>query len=123
MSSYNPLKECPPSPNCVCTIDTNAKKKMKPLSFSGSVEEAKTELKKMLDSMKRTTLLEEREDYLHFKFKTFWGGFNDDVELYLDENAKEIHFRSASRVGYSDLGANRRRMEKIGKRWRKLLKA
>ncbi len=121
MSSYNPLKECPPSPNCVCTIDSNPKKKMEPLAFKGSTAESITAMKKMIDNMKRTTLLEEREDYLHYKFKTFWGGFNDDVEMYFDEAAKQIHFRSASRVGYSDLGANRRRMEKIAKYWRKVV--
>ena len=32
-----------------------------------------------------------------------------------DDNAKTIHFRSASRIGYSDLGVNRRRMEEIRK--------
>ncbi|MFK7808862.1 MAG: DUF1499 domain-containing protein [Saprospiraceae bacterium] len=120
MSSYNPLKVCPPSPNCVCTIDTDPKKKMETLSFAGSAEEAKTKMKAMILDMKRTTLLEEREDYLHFQFKTFWGGFKDDVEFYFDESGKAIHFRSASRVGYSDLGANERRMKKVGKAWRKL---
>jgi len=117
MSNYNPLKECPPSPNCVCTIDTDDKKKMAPLSFSGTAEEAQATMKKMIEGMKRTTLLAEREHYLHFQFKTFWGGFKDDVEFYFDEASKNIHFRSASRVGYSDLGANKRRMKTIKKRW------
>ena len=41
--------------------------------------------------------------------------FIDDVDFLLDEKEGVIHFRSASRVGYSDLGANRKRMERIRK--------
>jgi len=37
----------------------------------------------------------------------------DDVELRLDENKQLIHVRSASRVGHSDLGANRKRVARI----------
>jgi uncharacterized protein (DUF1499 family) len=39
--------------------------------------------------------------------------FVDDVEFYIDERANLIHFRSASRLGYSDMGVNRKRMETI----------
>jgi uncharacterized protein (DUF1499 family) len=120
MIIYNPLKVCPPSPNCVCTIDSHPKKYMPPLSFSTTAAEAQEALKKMILGMSRTRLLDERVCYLHFEFKTFWGGFKDDVEFYFDEESKEIHFRSASRVGYSDLGANRRRMNRIDKKWKGL---
>lgn len=114
----NPLKVCPESPNCVCTIDSNAKKKMTPLTFKGTAKEAQTAMKEMIDKMPRTKLLEEKENYLHFEFKTFWGGFKDDIEFYFDAPANKIEFRSASRVGYSDLGANKRRMEKVSKLWK-----
>ena len=40
-------------------------------------------------------------------------GFVDDVEFFLDENANVIHVRSASRLGNSDLGTNRKRVEAI----------
>jgi uncharacterized protein (DUF1499 family) len=40
-------------------------------------------------------------------------GFVDDVEFYVDGSQKVIHLRSASRVGYWDLGVNRKRMESI----------
>ena len=120
MIIYNPLKVCPSSPNCVCTIDSHPKKYMAPLSFSTTAAEAQEAMKKMILSRPRTRLLDERACYLHFEFKTFWGGFKDDVEFYFEEENKQIHFRSASRVGYSDLGANRRRMNSIGKRWKGL---
>jgi uncharacterized protein (DUF1499 family) len=40
-------------------------------------------------------------------------GFVDDVEFYLDETSQVIHVRSASRLGQSDLGVNRQRIEAI----------
>ena len=43
----------------------------------------------------------------------------DDVEFYINEKNKIIHFRSASRIGYSDLGVNRKRMEEIVKMFKK----
>ena len=39
--------------------------------------------------------------------------FTDDVVFGLDADAKMLHFKSASRIGHSDLGANRKRMESI----------
>jgi uncharacterized protein (DUF1499 family) len=39
--------------------------------------------------------------------------FVDDVEFVFDDESKTIHFRSASRTGYGDLGVNRRRMEQV----------
>ena len=113
------LQPCPNSPNCVCTTDPNPKKRMKPLAFSGTLESAKSAMITMIGQMKRTRLLEDKGAYLHFEFRTALGSFKDDVELLFDEEKKLIHFRSASRVGYSDFGANRRRMKKLGKKWRK----
>jgi len=40
-------------------------------------------------------------------------GFVDDVEFLLDEKAGVIHVRSASRLGRSDFGVNRDRVETI----------
>ena len=44
-------------------------------------------------------------------------GFVDDVEFYFDDCKKTIHVKSASRTGFYDLGVNRRRVEKIRKRF------
>ena len=120
LSQMSRLKKCPSSPNCVCTIDAEvSKKKMDALSYSGSMSDAKTAVKEMIDAMKNTQLQAEEADYLHFTFKTSLGGFIDDVEFEFDDANKKINFRSASRVGYSDMGANKRRMKKVGKAWAK----
>ena len=51
------------------------------------------------------------ENYLHATASSKIFGFVDDVEFYYD--GSELHYRSASRVGRSDLGANAERMRKI----------
>lgn len=52
-------------------------------------------------------------DVAHPRQVTTAMGFVDDVEFYLDEDTKVIHVRSASRLGQSDLGVNRKRIETI----------
>lgn len=111
------LKPCPESPNCVSTQTSQEQKKMEPLRYVGDMEAAKRQLREVVGEMARTTLLEESNDYLHFSFTTLPIPFKDDVEFIFDDAAKLIHFRSSSRVGYSDMGVNARRMKKISRRW------
>jgi uncharacterized protein (DUF1499 family) len=40
-------------------------------------------------------------------------GFVDDLEFYFPREESVIHLRSAARLGESDLGVNRRRLEQI----------
>ena len=63
--------------------------------------------------MERTTIIEETNDYLYAEFKTPLMGYVDDVEFYLDNSENVVHVRSASRLGKSDLGLNRKRVEEI----------
>ena len=58
-------------------------------------------------------MLEDSGPYIRATFTTFLFRFTDDVEFLFDDEKKLIHMRSASRVGYSDLGTNRRRCEAI----------
>lgn len=111
------LKKCPSSPNCVCTQATRKRKRMKPLSFSNSVTAAYVKLKNQMSIYPNATIVSENGTYIHYEFKTKVGKFVDDVEFLFDEKTKQIHFRSASRKGWSDMGANKRRMKKIRKDW------
>ncbi|MFC1747615.1 DUF1499 domain-containing protein [Pseudomonadota bacterium] len=56
---------------------------------------------------------EQNDDYLWVTFKTGWMGFVDDMELSLDTQNNVIHVRSASRVGRSDFGVNRKRVAQL----------
>jgi uncharacterized protein (DUF1499 family) len=103
---------CPSTPNCTSTQSTDEKHKMKPLSYSTN-EEAKTKIKEIIGTFKRTKLITEEDNYLHFEFRTATFKFVDDVEFYFDDSAKLIHFRSAAQKGYSDMGVNKKRMKKV----------
>lgn len=107
------LAPCPSSPNCVSTQSTDDAKKMSPLPFKGTMKETKDKIIDIVKGYSGTTIVEEREDYLHTTFKTKLLKFTDDVEFYFDEDEQVVHFRSASRMGYSDLGKNKSRMNEI----------
>lgn len=111
------LKECPASPNCVATQTRQADKQRPALVFSGSVEQARIQLKTLIGSLPRTHLVSEEPAYLHYTFTTRPLPFLDDVEFLFDAANGLIHYRSASRIGYTDLGVNSRRMQKIATLW------
>ncbi|MEM6396679.1 MAG: DUF1499 domain-containing protein [Bacteroidota bacterium] len=114
------LKACPSSPNCVSTQTNQPKKRMPALTFESSAEEAQEQLKAMIADMPRTKLLTEEPGYLHYAFTTWPIPFVDDVEFLFAPDEQQIHFRSASRVGHSDLGVNTNRMKKISAKWSSL---
>jgi len=63
--------------------------------------------------MEGTTIVEETGDYLYVEFKSKLMGYVDDVEFYKDDANNAVQVRSASRLGKSDLGVNRKRVEEI----------
>ncbi len=113
------LAPCPESPNCVSTQTDQPEKKMEPLKFSGSAGKAREKIVAVLESLPRTRLVEESENYLHFEVRSFLMRYVDDVEFLIDPQKEQIDFRSASRMGYSDLGVNRARMETVSELFQK----
>lgn len=109
------LSPCPGSPNCVSTQAAGDKHRIDPIRYTGTKEQAKHILVQVISSMKRATIITDEGDYIHAEFTSLIFRFVDDVEFSFDHKNKLIHFRSASRLGYSDLGANRKRMEEIRK--------
>jgi uncharacterized protein (DUF1499 family) len=107
------LAPCPKSPNCVSTQSTDDKHRIDPLVYTGPIEDARHRLLEIVRLTPRTSLVTREEDYLHVEYRSRLFGFVDDVEFWFDDENKVIHFRSASRKGYSDLGVNRKRMEQI----------
>ncbi|MEW4490255.1 DUF1499 domain-containing protein [Thalassoglobus sp. JC818] len=114
------LAPAPDSPNCVLTQTDSDEHKMSPWEYSGTAAEAKSNLVTILEELPRTKIVESTETYIHAEVKSFLFRFVDDVEFLIDEEAKLIHFRSASRVGRSDLGVNRKRMEGLRDRFLRL---
>jgi uncharacterized protein (DUF1499 family) len=112
----NELAPCPESPNCVSSQAHDEKHYIEPINFAGTQQEAHDRLLQILESEKRTKMLTVQENYIRVEFTSVLFRFVDDVEFYFPEEQAEetvIHIRSASRVGYSDLGANRKRIERI----------
>ncbi len=107
------LAVCPASPNCVSTQAEDANHRMEPIPFIGSADDAMQRIKDLVATMPRTKIVTVDGNYLHVEFRSAFFRFVDDVEFLIDPKEQVIHFRSASRVGYSDMGVNRRRMERI----------
>jgi len=108
------LVPCPASPNCVSTQTDSQTHKMAPVSWPEDRGEALARIKEVVrDSFSRAKLIDQSPGYLRYEFRSLIFQFVDDVEFYVDQGARLIHFRSASRVGHSDLGANKSRMQKI----------
>jgi uncharacterized protein (DUF1499 family) len=107
------LASCPGTPNCVNSSSQDATHKIEPLAYNSTPAEAIANLKTVIQNMERTTIITESDNYLYAEFKSKLMGFVDDVEFLIDNSAKVIHVRSASRLGESDLGVNRKRIETI----------
>ena len=110
------LAACPKSPNCVCSQASDSGKRMPAIMFSVTDDRlATTERIKAViaEHFSQATLVTEKDDYLHYEFTSLIFRFVDDVEFLIDADQQQIDFRSASRVGHSDLGANAKRMRKI----------
>jgi uncharacterized protein (DUF1499 family) len=114
----NRLAPCPSTPNCVSSQSSDREHAIEPLSFRGTVSEAHAELRKIILNMKRSRIITDTDNYIHAEFTSAIFRFVDDAEFQFDEKAKVIHLRSAARIGSSDLGVNRKRIEEIRKRWK-----
>jgi uncharacterized protein (DUF1499 family) len=111
------LAACPESPNCVSSHMTDETHRIDPLPYAGSGADALARLSAIVRSLPRTTIVTEKSDYLHAECTSRIFRFVDDVEFLADDRAKVIHVRSASRLGSSDLGVNRKRIELIRSLW------
>lgn len=102
------LTPCPDSPNCVSSFSDSERHAIEPLQADLSA------IRSLIGELNNADVVEyDGENYLRAEFTTRIIGFVDDVEFLHDPEANVTHVRSASRVGYSDLGANRQRIERL----------
>ncbi len=112
------LLPCPDRPNCVSSqAPTDPTHFVQPLAYSTSPEEAVERLREIVAAMPRAKLVEQRSGYLHFTVTSALFRFVDDVEFLAEDGTGKIQMRSKSRLGYSDLGVNRKRIEEIRSRF------
>ena len=100
-------------PNCVSTLNTEDGFKANPIAFSGDAGSALAKLKAAIKTEPNAEVVFENAQQIDVTFKTALFGFRDDASFALNLPANQIEFRSQSRVGYSDLGVNGKRMERI----------
>ena len=110
------LRDCPNRPNCVSTLATRTWQRAEPLRFDCPTQRAIDIVATVMSSLPRTRVIERDDNYLHATCTSRWLRFVDDVEFIADPTQNCLHFRSASRLGYSDLGVNRRRMTLVSQR-------
>jgi uncharacterized protein (DUF1499 family) len=108
------LAPCPRSPNCVVSQgNADAEHSIAPLAYEGDPAIAWDRLQAVVQALPRTAIIEATDTYLYAEFTSRWMGYVDDVEFYLQPEASQIQVRSASRLGESDLGVNRQRIETL----------
>ncbi|MSQ53616.1 MAG: DUF1499 domain-containing protein [Betaproteobacteria bacterium] len=113
------LAACPDKPNCVSSHaePMDAGHYIAPLAISGGAVFAWQALLAVVRECERCAIIDEKPGYLHAEFTSGLMGYVDDAEFLLDEKASSIEVRSASRLGSSDFGVNRKRVEAIRAAW------
>ncbi|MDT8317479.1 MAG: DUF1499 domain-containing protein [bacterium] len=111
--SQGAFAPCPSSPNCVSSDAGDRRHHIAPFLLALPPEKAWPEARELISGMTRSQIVTETADYLHVECRSFLFGFVDDLELHLRPAEGLIAVRSASRLGYSDLGLNRRRIEDL----------
>lgn len=111
------LAPCPDTPNCVSTEADDPARRMEPIPFQGPPAAAVGRLVEVVEEMPGGRVVRRDGDWIRARFTSRLFGFVDDVDLVVDAGAGVVRFRSASRAGYWDLGANRRRMNRLRARF------
>lgn len=107
------LSPCPDSPNCVSSQSADKAHYIEPLTYRGTLTEARKALLSVIAQWPNTEIVQATDHYVRAEFTSRFFGFVDDVEFCMDDDLHAIHVRSSSRVGYYDFGVNRRRMERL----------
>ncbi|MBL4570808.1 MAG: DUF1499 domain-containing protein [Alcanivorax sp.] len=112
MSNTHLLAPCPDSPNCVSSLATDEERRVAPLQVAETRGASMARLQALLRQLPRVEFDVVGQSRIQARFSSRLLRFVDDVTFYVREDGV-VEVRSASRVGYWDLGANRRRVESL----------
>lgn len=104
---------CPDSPNCVSSDEKRESHFVSPIKFSITAKQAFEHSKKYFSSSSNFKITTVKPNYLRIEDTSMIMGFVDDIELNVRPDEKIIAIRSASRVGHSDFGVNKERVERF----------
>lgn len=104
------LAPCPSSPNCVSTQASDSAHRTEPFVLALPPEQAWSQVREAVETLEGAVVVVQTDDYLHAECTTPLMRYVDDLELLLLPDEMRIAVRSASRVGWSDIGTNRERV-------------
>ncbi|MCH2169641.1 DUF1499 domain-containing protein [Myxococcota bacterium] len=109
----NGLAPCPDTPNCVSSEASDVQHAVAPLVIRGNPEVAWQVTREVVGALPRVIVVAEGQGWLRAECRSALFRFVDDLDLRVYADRGVIEVRSASRVGYGDLGVNRRRVENL----------
>lgn len=84
-----------------------------PLALRGSGTATIARIRTVVEGMEGARIVRSDGDYLYVQYTTRLMRFVDDVEFWYDPAARVVQVRSASRLGRTDRGVNRKRIEAV----------
>jgi uncharacterized protein (DUF1499 family) len=112
-TAQSSLQPCPSSPNCVSSLDDEEEShRIAPFSTANN-DISIANLVELISSNPSAKVIVDSENYLYAEYTSSLMGFVDDVEFLVNAAKQRIDVRSASRVGRSDFGVNRERIESL----------
>jgi uncharacterized protein (DUF1499 family) len=102
------LGKCGEKPNCISSFHPESSS-----HFMPSYKTSENPIENVDGFFKDCKKVISKEHYRHYECTSKFFRFVDDVEVLFLSEKNELHFRSASRVGHSDLGANKKRIEAL----------
>ena len=107
------LAPCPSTPNCVSSDATDSAHAIAAFHIIAPPADGWRALRTALDSLPRTKIITATDDYIYAECRSAVFGFVDDLEFHLRTSQNLIAVRSAARLGHSDFGVNRKRVETL----------
>jgi len=114
LTTKNQFFPCPKNPNCVSSFENpkNEKNFIRPIKFLGQKETIIKKLVTLIENNPNAKIVERKENYIRAEYTSSFFKFVDDIQFYFGKK-NIIHIKSSSRVGYSDFGKNKQRVEEI----------
>src|ERR1043166_9424905 len=100
------------APHCVSSLASD-QHFIEPIRYEGSRDSARNALVRLIADTEGASIVTQTPDYVHATFTSRMLEFIDDLEQVFPQNAKQVDVRAASRLGYYDFDANRKRVETL----------
>jgi len=104
---------CPSSPNCISSEAKNNNQYINFFTININHGNSWQAIHDTVSALKKTKIITFDNNYLHAESASNFFGFVDDIQLHLRKNGQFVAIKSAARLGHSDFGVNRKRIEHL----------